>query len=143
MPKPVPEAVCGLFFNGDKVLAVNRFPKSGIANDWNFPGGKLNPNESVGEALVRETYEETGLVAYGGESRTVFVRYCGEDGAKFVAYVTYGRIITGELRGSAEGDAQWVEWSKILSPHCTFYDFNSELYKYLQDAEPDLLVATK
>jgi len=31
------------------------------AGKWEFPGGKLDPNERVDEALLREVAEETGL----------------------------------------------------------------------------------
>jgi 8-oxo-dGTP diphosphatase len=42
---------------GRLVLLVHR-PKY---NDWSFPKGKTEPNETIDEAAIREVREETGL----------------------------------------------------------------------------------
>ena len=52
------EAVIGIIFHDGKYL-IQRRPSSGLlANLWEFPGGKVNPNESIGDALHREIQEE-------------------------------------------------------------------------------------
>ena len=42
---------------GDKIVLV----RSDKYGEYKFPGGGLKTNETIYEALVRETYEETGL----------------------------------------------------------------------------------
>ncbi|HEX7368659.1 MAG TPA: 8-oxo-dGTP diphosphatase MutT [Rhodanobacteraceae bacterium] len=46
-----------------QVLLMQRLPGKHLAGLWEFPGGKLEPGESVGAALVRELREELGIEA--------------------------------------------------------------------------------
>jgi 8-oxo-dGTP pyrophosphatase MutT (NUDIX family) len=139
--KKIPLAVCGLIVNGDKILSVNRVKKTGIENDWNLPGGKVNKDESVIAALVREVYEETGLVVH--DPVVVYSRSCGDDknpGVTVFAAMTYhARVIAGTLRDSEEGPAAWVTWEQILAPHCTFREYNSQLYERVKYFYPEIL----
>ncbi|MCS7236722.1 MAG: NUDIX domain-containing protein [Thermoguttaceae bacterium] len=47
--------------HGGKVLARRRPPSVPWGNFWEFPGGRINPGESPGEAALRECREETGI----------------------------------------------------------------------------------
>ncbi|WP_411109880.1 NUDIX domain-containing protein [Streptomyces sp. c-19] len=46
---------------GERVLLVRRRVAEG-ALSWQFPAGKIEPEETPGEAAARETEEETGLL---------------------------------------------------------------------------------
>jgi 8-oxo-dGTP diphosphatase len=53
--------VCGICFSADKILMIGH---KGIINEgifWSPPGGGVNENETLTEALQREFLEETGL----------------------------------------------------------------------------------
>jgi|SRR5688572_31791744 len=52
--------VCGLCWDGDRILLVNHSLVSG-SNLWLPPGGGLEYGETVEKALKREFSEETGL----------------------------------------------------------------------------------
>jgi len=56
--KPVIEVVGGLIVNGQKILLARRNGSSKMPGKWEFPGGKVESNESLEEAIIREIKEE-------------------------------------------------------------------------------------
>ena len=42
-------------------LITSRPPGKHLAGQWEFPGGKVDMNESTHDCLVRELYEELGV----------------------------------------------------------------------------------
>lgn len=59
--RPTP-AVLAVALRGTDLLLVRRAnpPDAGL---WGFPGGKIDPGETMAHAALRELAEETGLVA--------------------------------------------------------------------------------
>ena len=45
-----------------RFLISQRKPEDSFGGHWEFPGGKLEPGESLEEALVREIKEELGIL---------------------------------------------------------------------------------
>ena len=56
------EVVAGLIWNGNKFMICQRPKDKARALLWEFVGGKIEPNESGEEALVRECKEELDIV---------------------------------------------------------------------------------
>jgi 8-oxo-dGTP diphosphatase len=50
-----------LFDSNGRVLIAERPPGKHMAGRWEFPGGKVNPDESEADALARELREELGI----------------------------------------------------------------------------------
>lgn len=52
------EVVAGIIYKGDKFLIAQRSLKKAQGGYWEFPGGKVEVNETNQEALKREIKEE-------------------------------------------------------------------------------------
>ncbi|EED33840.1 mutator MutT protein [gamma proteobacterium NOR5-3] len=50
-----------VIFQADQILLTKRHAHSHQGGLWEFPGGKLEPGESLAEALKRELLEEVGI----------------------------------------------------------------------------------
>ena len=57
------EVVCALIEHQGLILACQRPPGKHLAGHWEFPGGKVEPNESKESALLRELREELRIRA--------------------------------------------------------------------------------
>ncbi len=71
--EPAPRSVllvvaCALIDADSRVLLARRPEGKKMAGLWEFPGGKVNPNETPEAALIRELKEELGL---GVEERNI------------------------------------------------------------------------
>lgn len=54
-------AVAGLVINKKGKWLVVKKKYSGLKGMWSLPAGFVNPGETVDEAAIRETKEETGI----------------------------------------------------------------------------------
>ena len=59
MKRPI-HVVAAVIKSGKQVLMASR-PEDKPPAGWEFPGGKVEPNETLNAALVRELYEELSL----------------------------------------------------------------------------------
>lgn len=55
------KVVCGIIFKDGFVLICRRKPEKSLGGYWEFPGGKVEEDESYEESLLRELIEELNL----------------------------------------------------------------------------------
>lgn len=55
------DVVAGILARGDRYLAARRSASMSWPGFWEFPGGKVEPGESLEEALTRELREELDI----------------------------------------------------------------------------------
>jgi mutator protein MutT len=61
------EVAAGLVFRNGKLLITQRHAGAHLGGLWEFPGGKLEGNETFEQCLVRELREELGIEVDVGE----------------------------------------------------------------------------
>ncbi|WP_067714119.1 NUDIX domain-containing protein [Nocardia yamanashiensis] len=82
--------------------------RRGDSGNWSLPGGVMEVGETLGECVVRETREETGveievcgLLGIYTDPEHVIAYEDGEVRQEF-AVVYFGRVVGGEIRVSEE-----------------------------------------
>src|SRR5579863_10424402 len=85
--------------SGTEVLLV----RQSYAPGWQFPGGGVEPGESVLNALERELLEETGIAISGAPRlHGVFANFQQFKGDHIVVYIVEHWRQIGERRGKLE-----------------------------------------
>ncbi len=70
--------MAGFLRKGDQILVGQRPENHSLAGLWEFPGGKIEANESPEMALARELREELGIEAEVGELKLAASHSYGE-----------------------------------------------------------------
>ena len=116
-----------LIYKDDKYLLQDR-----IKNDWRgytLPGGHIEPNESIVDAVVREMKEETGLTVYN--PKLCGVKQFPIDNGRYIVFLFSSDEFSGEIVSSDEGKMHWVSKSELSNVNLV-NDFN-ELLEVMQN----------
>lgn len=108
-------AVRALLSDDDgKILIIKRSTDSKTnPGKWEFPGGKVDPEESFDQALLREVYEETNLKI--GLDHVVGVSEQNLHVIRAVHIIMSGNIMSGELKLSDEHEGYaWVFFEDLI-----------------------------
>ncbi|HVK61477.1 MAG TPA: (deoxy)nucleoside triphosphate pyrophosphohydrolase [Bdellovibrionales bacterium] len=99
--------VTGLIRKGDKVLVGQRPVGHTLAGHWEFPGGKIEKNESPEEALARELREELGIEATVGNLKLASSHTYGETGIVILFYEVL--FWKGEPKTVHHMELRWID----------------------------------
>ena len=128
--------------DGDKYLLQNRVKK-----DWQgytFPGGHVEPGESIVQSVIREVKEETGLTLKN--PHLVGVKQFWVESGRYIVFLFSATKFTSELRSSHEGEVGWFtkeEMKKInLVNH--FFEhldvFEGDYSEYIYESEDSVKI---
>jgi mutator protein MutT len=106
----------GIIMRDGKIFIAQRAKKDHLIGKWEFPGGKLEPEETLQECLKRELFEELGIHAEVGE------HFCS---VSFMLKETLWEMCTfkvtsfeGEITLNEHSDMAWVTVEEMAN-----YDF--------------------
>jgi ADP-ribose pyrophosphatase YjhB (NUDIX family) len=105
--------VGGVALKNNEILLIKRGHPP-YQNLWTLPGGTVEPNESLKEALQREFKEETNLEIEVGGLAGVIERKDPTLGFHFVILDYFVTITNGKLKpGDDATDARWVTLTEL------------------------------
>lgn len=117
------EVACAIIIREDRFFAAKRASNKPNGGLWEFPGGKIKPNENAFEAIVREIWEELSLIVE--PTKSFFPESVEVHDENLVLRPIYCDIISGSLRLKDHSESRWV-------------DFND--WQSLSWTEPDVLL---
>jgi 8-oxo-dGTP diphosphatase len=97
----------GVLQKGGKILVCQRKKGSRYGLKWEFPGGKLEPGETILECLKRELFEELSI-SVRDIDRVQIQSTFYEDGGMFEVAYCFVSQFTGEARNNAFEEIRWV-----------------------------------
>jgi 8-oxo-dGTP diphosphatase len=102
------DVAVGVIFNGTgEVLVAQRLSHQHLGECWEFPGGKVEPGESIDDALKRELLEEVGIEVISHEAWMVFdYDYPEKSLTLHVHKITQ---FQGEAQGLEGQPIQWMQ----------------------------------
>jgi ADP-ribose pyrophosphatase YjhB (NUDIX family) len=113
----VPSVNVAVFNEAGELLLIRRSDN----DNWALPGGGVDLGESLSQAAVRETREESGIECeitglsgiYTDPGHVILYTSNGEVRQEFSVVLT-GRAVRGELAASAEtSEARWVAPTEV------------------------------
>ena len=128
--------------DGDEYLLQNRVKK-----DWQgytFPGGHIEPGESIVQSAIREVKEETGLTMKN--PRLVGVKQFWVKSGRYIVFLFSATKFSGELRSSYEGEVGWFtkEEMKNINLVSHFFEhlavFEGDHSEYIYESEDSIKI---
>ncbi|BBW90211.1 MULTISPECIES: 8-oxo-dGTP diphosphatase MutT [Pseudoalteromonas] len=118
----------GVIKKNNAIFICKRADEQHQGGLWEFPGGKVEANESVFAALKRELTEEVGITIHSSSQLMVIEHDYGDKCVKLDIHVVSN--FSGEAHGAEGQPSEWVNISEL-----THYDFpaaNAEIIEKLQ-----------
>jgi len=112
----VTEVVAAIVRNNSRILICQRGEGGSTSLLWEFPGGKVEPRETLQECLIRECREELAIDIEVGK---IFAETEFNDADKKMAFTFFkAKIKSGQLKANVHRDVRWVTASELKE-----YDF--------------------
>ena len=99
-----------------RVLVQERLPKP--SNTWSgltFPGGHVEPGETVVASVIREVREETGLTITDVVPTGYIQWYNPDRQSQYFVFLFKTSSFSGELKGSVEGNVKWMTLDEMIA----------------------------
>ena len=106
------QVTCAIIVYNDKILICQRSAAMKLPLKWEFPGGKIELDESKEDCLRREIREELGIDIGIGEALTSVEHHYPTFSICLYPFVC--TLDSGDLQATEHAQAIWVEVDDLL-----------------------------
>jgi 8-oxo-dGTP diphosphatase len=104
---------CAIILNNqNKVLACQRSANMHLALKWEFPGGKIEENETAEDCLIREIKEELNIDIQILEQKIENEHHYSDKSIRLIPFIC--KHLSGEISLKEHKDFRWLDKSNLL-----------------------------
>lgn len=107
------DVTCALIFLGNKILVTQRSEKMKLPLKWEFPGGKLEENESEIDCIKREILEEINIEIEVVKQLSNSVYDYGSFKINLIPFIA--NYVSGEIILSEHKDYKLLDKAELLN----------------------------
>lgn len=104
---------CAIILKNDKILVTQRSENMALPLKWEFPGGKVEPNENTLECIKREILEELNIEI--DVLRTMNSHYYNYGHFEINLIPFLAEYISGNIVLSEHKDFQWLAKEELIA----------------------------
>ena len=121
------DVVAAVIKKNDLFLIANRSFENNSQGIWEFPGGKVEENETFNSALMREIKEELSLnIKVGNMIATIDLNKTDKN---IYVHYYYAIILSGQISLNVHSEFKWVPHNQLKS--FTYIDGDRHILNYL------------
>ena len=107
------DVTCALIFLGNKILVTQRSEKMKLPLKWEFPGGKLEEDESEADCIKREILEEINIEIEVVKQLSNSVYDYGSFKINLIPFIA--NYVSGEIILSEHKDYKLLDKAELLN----------------------------
>ncbi|KAF7788320.1 8-oxo-dGTP diphosphatase [Pseudoalteromonas rubra] len=111
MTKKIVNVAVGVIIRDAQFFVCKRAKEQHQGGLWEFPGGKIEAQETVTEALARELKEEIGIDVHSSEHLLTIEHDYGDKQVKLEVHKV--EDFSGHAEGLEGQASQWANWNKL------------------------------
>ena len=121
------DVVAAVIKKNDLFLIANRSFEDNSQGIWEFPGGKVEENETFNSALMREIKEELSLnIKVGNMIATIDLNKTDKN---IYVHYYYAIILSGQISLNVHSEFKWVSHTQLKN--FTYIDCDRHILHYL------------
>jgi 8-oxo-dGTP diphosphatase len=105
------QVTAAIIIENGKALIAKRKPAARLPGLWEFPGGKIEPDESLEQCLKRELYEEFEIHVRIGECIGTHIHAYDFGTIELIAFKA--RLVGGKFKLHDHAEIRWVQAKDI------------------------------